>query len=413
MKIKPFKYSIILIFALIFPTLSVVGYNFYIDPFQIIHKNFKKPYILFGGRGTDRYQHAGIINNYPVQSIILGNSRSANFLPSKLEKELKVKNPYSLTMDGAPIFEQAFPARYALETKNVEYVLWGVSGKTLMQKSNQRNIKMQLPDYLYDENRFNDLQFFLTFDFLKYQRQKELRKLEIINDPDPKKKQQQEFDQATSWYKKHAISFDRPLFVAGQIFKKKELNYSQFQMGKLKPLNANVFRGEINKNKKFIQKMLDRSNGNIRKNILPLVEENPEVMFDFAFTAFPTVRGQFDKIYRSMLYVASLLTLKNFTTLMSEYPNVRVFAFGLENFTDELRLYKDPGHYHIEVNNFIIESIGQNKNYLNKYNIEDYLVLFDKKISQYRLPEKWNPILKNRISAKGKKISLVEARKLM
>ncbi len=413
MIIKPFKYTVILIAALIFPTLSVLSYNLYIDPFQIIHKDFKKPYIIFGGRGTDRYQHAGIINNYPVKSIILGNSHSANFLPSKLEKELKLKNSYNLTMAGATIAEQTFPGRFALGKRNVKYVLWGVSSGHLMQKADARNSEMVLPKYLYDNNRFNDLQFFLTFDLQKYQRLKKIRKLAIINCSDPEKMQQQEFDKATSWYKKNGSNFDRPLFVAHKILREEKLNYSKVQNAKLKPLPDKGFIKIIGNDEKYFKKIIEKSNINIQENITPLIEDNPDVQFDFVFTAYPTLKSQVWKVYKEKRYLASLLVIKNFTIVMSKYQNVRVFGFGLEKFTDDLRLYKDPGHYHIEVNNYIIRVIAANENILHKDNINDYLISFDKKVSQYRLPKIWNPIYKKKISSKGESLSIMKARNLM
>lgn len=125
MTIKPIKYTVIIIVSLILPGLSILSYNLYIDPFQIFHKDFEKPYIVFGGRGTDRYQHAGIINNYPVESIILGHSHSANYLPSKLEKELNLSGVFSLTMDGSPIAEQTYIGQYALK-KKISNMYFGV-----------------------------------------------------------------------------------------------------------------------------------------------------------------------------------------------------------------------------------------------------------------------------------------------
>ncbi|MCP4748887.1 MAG: hypothetical protein GY874_22560 [Desulfobacteraceae bacterium] len=112
-------------------------------------------------------------------------------------------------------------------------------------------------------------------------------------------------------------------------------------------------------------------------------------------------------------YISSLLVLKNFINLMSQYSNVRIFAFGLEKFTDDLRLYKDPSHYHIEVNNYIVNAISKNKNKLTSKNIENYLVTFDKKISRYRLSDKWNPKNAGPISKTGKTISTMEAEKMI
>ena len=225
--------------------------------------------------------------------------------------------------------------------------------------------------------------------------------------------QKKEFNRATAWYWKTKYGFDRPLFVADKILKNHHLVYSQSQLAKLEPIPQDMFLNNKLGNTTFLNSVMQNCNDNIMNNLLPLISNNPDVKFDFVFTASPTLRVQSRKLYQRNKYIASLLILKKFTESLSNHSNVRVFAFGLENFTDDLRLYKDSGHYHIDVNNFIIESIAHNKNILTKHNIDEYLVLFDKKVSDYRLSRKWNPKYTDKISSKGSKLSMEEARRLI
>jgi hypothetical protein len=236
--------------------------------------------------------------------------------------------------------------------------------------------------------------------------------LKIINSENPEKMQRQEFDQSAAWYWMREDDFDRPIFVASKIVKKK-LDYSQSQIKKIDPLPIEEYCKETSKYNIEQIGNIEKSNSNINQNIIPLIKENPNVAFDFVITAIPTLSVQVNKLYSGNLYIVSLLILKNFVTALADYPNARVFAFGLEKFTDDLRLYKDVSHYHIEINNYIVELISQNKNILNKDNIDEYLMLFDRKVSQYRLPEKWNPKNEKNISPKGRPLSKMEARNLM
>lgn len=383
------------------------------DPFQIVHADLKKPVVLFGGRGTDRYQHAGIINHYPVGSMILGDSHAANFLPSKLENQLGVKNAHSFTMDGSTIFEQTFPGCYAFDKREVEYVLWGVSSWKLRQDFKARNPKMQLPGYLYDAGRLNDLKFFLSLDFFKYNSPKIKRKQEIIGGGNPEQLQHQEFDRATAWYWLAEKRFNRPVYVADKILKKRKLVYTSSQLAALHPQSPAVFLDALDTRTPHPKKIMDRSQKNIRHNILPLIKNNPQTKFDFVFSAYPTLWTQVRKIYMPETYYLELAVLKNFIEMTSPYPNVRVFAFGLEKFVDDLRLYKDESHFHIEVNHHMIESIAQNKNILTKDNIDTYLYRFDKRVNDYRLKKEWNPCFQKKNFSKGEKMSMSDAKKFI
>lgn len=408
MKIKPSKYAFIIVFALIFPTLLLLAYNLYVDPFQIIHTDIKKPVVLFGGRGTDRYQHAGIINNYPVRSIILGNSTSANYIPSKIEKELKVEKTYSLTMDGSTVAEQAYPARYAFKKRKISYVFWGISSSRLMQSHDARNNKITFPEYLYDDNRFNDLSFFLSFDFYKYHQEKSSKKRKAWKIADLKKFEENEFDKVTAWHWRFQNRYNRPVFVADLILKKKPLVYDLSVVSKLSPLN-------FDKNKKpSISKLIERGNENIERNIISLVQKYPDTRFDFVFTALPTLMLQTRKIYKSKWYYATLGIMQQFVEKLSVFPNTRIFGFNLEKFPDDLRLYKDTHHYHIEINNYIIEAIARDKNRLTAENIKAYIQSIDQRVNQYRLPDKWNPLKINvKPSYKGTILDVDDVRRLL
>ncbi len=406
-------YSAAMVAALTLPTLLVLVYNVHIDPFQILHRDNERPSVLLGGRGTDRYQHAGTINSMRFQSIVLGNSHSANYLPSTIEKNLNSGKTVSLTMDGATIAEQFFPASHALRKQNIDTILWGVSPTGLLDKHDGRNLRMTLPEFLYDDEWFNDLQLFLTFDLRKYHLEKNERKEQIRRSDDPEKNEREGLDQSTAWYWANKKHFGRPLFVAKKILRKKKLTYSQRQIQRLAPLPHRTFMGGEQLFSPGTRKRLLQSEENVRKNIRPLIVSNPGVRFNFVVTAYPTLRLQVDKLFRKDYYLANLLVQKQFVEAMSAFPNVRIFAFGLENFPDNLRLYKDPGHYHIEVNDYITEGIAAGKNILNTANIDAYLEALDKKISSYRLHQDWNPQGKKRISPRGKEISKRKARALL
>lgn len=413
MKFTPATYLAVLIAALVLPTAAVLGYNLTIDPFQIFRKDTGKPVVLMVGRGADRYQHAGIINNYPLRSIILGNSHSANFIPSRLEKVLDLTNAYTLTMDGAPVSEQSLVGRYALRKGTVSYVLWGVSYNHLMQAHDTRNKKIAFPEFLYDDSLLNDIPFFLTFDLHKYHRERVVKQNEQTAAGSPDAVERESFDRATAWYWEQENRFNRPGFVAGLICKDRPLTYAGAEVERLSPVDLKGIKQD-RAVKRFVKRVLKRTEENIDKNIVSLVKANPGTRFDFVFTTYPTLKVQIQKLYRQKRYGALLHVMDLFVRKMAPYPNARVFAFGLESFADDLRLYKDDGHYHIAVNDYILEAIAGNRNRITTENITAYLTAFDQKVSGYRLPHAWNPSkIDEKTKEKGSLLTAERARELI
>jgi len=409
MAITPRKYSIFIISALIVPAFAVLLFNIYIDPFQILHKDSHNPNFLFSGRGVDRYQHAGIINQYDIKSIVIGNSWSANYLPSLLKKRLAWEKAYSLTMDGLPFYGQAIVAKRALSKHEVEHVLWGINMDMFTQPWDRINSKMPLKSYLYDNRVLNDLRFFLTFDLLKYHSKKIIEKKKILSHANPLIIQNKMIDRNTAWYFRRACDFNRPIFVAEKILKKNQLQYNKQTQKKLAPI----------KKQKLLTLPVDELpaaivsfNKNMQNNLLPLIVQNPETEYHFVITPLPSLLWQRTKLKSKKKYTNKLQLFKHFVLAMSEYKNVKIYDFRNDSFTNDLRLYKDRTHFHIAVNDYILEQISQANNLIDRNTIDSYILKFDEKISNYRLKDKWFP-KQNGEAEKGGSLSFEVARQMV
>lgn len=408
MLVSPKLFATGVIAALFIPAIFTLAFNLYTDPFQIYHKDIRSPTVLLGGRGADRYQQAGIINQYDISSMIIGNSHSANYLPSKLRDTLGWEDAYTLTMDGATINEQSTVAKYALQNKQADQILWGVSGPGFMRPWNARNRKLPLKMYLYDENRFNDIVFFLNFDLYKYWRKKSVQKRSASAKTNPILFEQQQFDTATSWYAKRKCRFNKPVFVASKILNTLKTAYFDIAQDQSYRFPVSTLgTAKIEESKSF-----NNYKETFSKNIKPLIIQNNSSQFNFVLTAFPTLRMQQMKANSPLKYRIYLRIIRQFVIDTQSLGNVSIYAFGTEPFTNDLRLYKDPGHYHIEVNNYIIDQISQGKNKLDIGNIDAYIRAFDEKISMYELPDIWNPTMR-KISTKKGYLSKRTARRLI
>ncbi|MBM9602690.1 hypothetical protein [Desulfopila inferna] len=390
------KFAIFAVAGLIIPLASILAYNIYIDPFQIIHKDLEQPAIILGGRGAERYQHAGVINQYDIESVIIGHSHAANFLPSKLRKELHWEKVYSLTMDGSSLYEQAVVARSVLLEHEIKNVLWGLYIYNFIRPEKLKNLKIPIQEYLFDGNRLNDLRFFLTLDLQKYYKQKQEQKNQILKSDGFS--QENQLDRATSWYEKNICSFNRPGFVADQILRGAP-PYQNLATGKkLNHLN----REELTEQVPLSRKWFVHYNENLENNLLPIFKEHPDTIFNIVVTAYPTLRMQKMKMSNPKGYKIYLQILRQFVLDTEGFTNVRIHGFDREKFTNDLRLYKDSGHYHLAVNNYIIEQIGSGTNVLTSANIDQYLEDLDEKVTSFRLNDLHNPYIgENTFSTSG------------
>lgn len=387
-RLKEKTFVIIAIIGLALPTMAVLGYNIYFDPFQIFHKDLTKPTVLLGGRGTDRYQQAGIINQYNISSAIIGHSHSANYLPSKIKKEFGWDNVYSLTMDGLSLNEQSVVAKRLLQKHTIKNIQWGFSVNNLLAPWDKSNKELHLKRFLYDNNRFNDLKFFLTLDLYKYVILKQNKQKHIVSTGRLPFQQKLEFDEATSWYKKRQCDFNRPAFVASKILGKNQFTYNKIiSKSLLLPLDHNEFQNHSIKPETITKNFQD----NLSHNLLPIIVQNQQTMFNIIITPRPTLWLQNLKAVNKKRYITYLQTIKKLVIKTQQYPNVKIFAFNLEKFTDDLRLYKDSSHFHIEVNNYLIEKMAKGEGMLTETSVELYIQSLDRKVSNFRLPVNWRP----------------------
>lgn len=385
MQIRAKSYVIAAIIGLLGPVFSVLAYNLYIDPFQIFHKDFDRPMVLLGGRGADRYQHAGIINQYTVQSAVIGHSHGANFLPEAIEDKLRWKSIHSFTMDGSMLNTHSQMMKRLFSKHEIENILWGISDRNLITQWDKLNEKIGFTDYLYDNNRLNDIRFFLSLDLQRYETRKREKRDKYHLSSDIKAIEKREFNLATSWYDGVSCDFNKPAHIADIITRSDPILYRGRNLGRLAPIAAaQLLRNPSEKNDRYL-----RYGQNLKNNILPHIRNNPETRFHIILTPNPTYFWQKRKIRSFRAYKTYFQIRRAFVRDMSLFPNVFVYGFDNEPFTSDLRLYKDNAHYHIEVNNYILERIARQENRLTLENIDDYLLAMDKKVSNYRLPDKW------------------------
>ena len=129
-----------------------------IDPFLHYHKPLAGlEYPLL----DERYQNDGIARHFSYDALITGTSMTQNFKPSEFD-QLWGTEAVKIAFSGASYREVNENICRALEYNDkIRYVLRSLDSSVLNQPADQ-NTYEGYPEYLFDSNPFNDVQYLLN-----------------------------------------------------------------------------------------------------------------------------------------------------------------------------------------------------------------------------------------------------------
>ena len=153
-------------FSTVFITVSVlitiVIVMVIVDPYFHYHKPIRGiSYRLY----SERYMNDGIAKNFEYDAVITGSSMNQNFKTTLMD-ELFGTNAIKISFSGAGFQEIKNHLDTALSSGNdVKYVLWGIDYNGLFREHYWKGYT-EYPDYLYDDNVFNDASYVLNKNIL-------------------------------------------------------------------------------------------------------------------------------------------------------------------------------------------------------------------------------------------------------
>lgn len=128
-----------------------------VDPFEVYHK--ATAFIPPISNGTQIYSNAGIAKNYAYDSVVIGSSMTENFRPSQLDR-LFGGQFVKLCVNAGSSFNHKQMLDMAFATHDVRRVLYGVDVEALTYF--YKTPKCEMPDYLYDDDLFNDVSYWFN-----------------------------------------------------------------------------------------------------------------------------------------------------------------------------------------------------------------------------------------------------------
>lgn len=324
------KWTIITITITAILLLIMVCVMIVIDPLFQYHEPLKTiSYTI----DSEDYQNPGIAKNFDYNSVIVGSSMTENFKPSLFNEQMELKT-VKLPFSGARTKNIKKILDISIANKKIKKVFYGLDIFSLEAKSEE--IRHELPEYLYDNNLVNDVEYVLNKD-LMYRAYENLKNT-------VKKKENTSLDEAYNWANQYT-------YLENEVV----TNYNQ---------NKNNYNSNPTN--------LDRVEGNLKNNIIPLIEQNPDTEFYMFFPPYSIL--YWDWIIKNDKLDGTIQELEYIIEELLNYDNVKVFYFqNIEEIITNLYFYRDYNHYGQVISDYMLECFANEKYVLNKENYKQEL----------------------------------------
>ncbi len=348
--------SLIILSLVVLAIFFVSVLVYLVDPYQYFHKTFFSE-VYFSKK--QRYQVPGLIKHYPVKNYIVGTSMSENFSANEAQQVFGTDNFQQITISGLLPKNFSLVMEFLLSSNQPDIVIMDVHWYFESLDPNEKNKQHDFPDFLYSNNIFDKQKYLFNHDIVK----ESLKRLFGVID---KKNYSTDFDSLNHWMKEE-------LFI--KYNKSKNLELLKKKLGeKRKTYNIEEL---MKRGKKF-------NFPSIEENLVPFIKNNPNTKFLLFFPPYSTwyyasteKKNFMNRLIYMRKYVADNL---------SHYNNVEVFGFDLNYFiVNDIKNYKDYGHYHKWVNSFVLKSIKNGENKITNENSSNYIQNMVENINKYNM----------------------------
>ena len=305
-----------------------------VDPYFHYHKPIEGiSYRLY----NERYINDGIIKNFDYNAIITGTSMNQNFKTSEFDA-LFHTNSIKITFAGGGFQEISNNLDKALGTNEVARVLWGIDYNGLIREYDWEQYE-GFPEYLYDDNVFNDVSYLLNKSIMYHGCFNNLYQT-VFKVPSTT------FDEYSSW------SSDTGL----------EMVMKQYQrLDETQEMEENLTPEE--------RKIVENT---ISNNIIKIVKKYPDTEFDLFYSPYSI--AYWDEEFRTGHLMKQLEAEQIATEMLLEYENVNLYCFS-ENLEviSNLENYRDKEHYKSEINSLILKWISEERYKMTLQNYKNHI----------------------------------------
>ena len=289
-----------------------------IDPFQVYHLATR--YMPPIDKTTQVYANAGIVRSYDYDSAIVGTSVTENFHPTQMDALLGGRFIKLCTSAGTAC-NHALLMDLAFRTHDMKRIVYGLDVYSFIAKLDQTG--STVPLYLYDDNFFNDVSYWLNRSVLGVFLPRCLR----------------------AWGQRQDDSIRDSMY-----------NWAgQDDYGPIALYNAQFTPPE---NPLSADARVQLAQDNLNTHLIPYITAHPETQFDIFFPPYSAAEWA---TMQSKGTLEAMLTLRGLCyDALSVYDNVTIYDFSARaDWVLDLNNYKDTLHYGQWINDAITACIAR------------------------------------------------------
>ncbi len=304
-----------------------------IDPFFHYHAPLEQ---LEYPLNNQRYQNDGIVRHFNYDALITGTSMTENFRTTEFDTLFNA-NTIKVSFSGGSmgelfqILDQAIRRNPDLKTALLCLDEWFLlSGRNMILADGA------YPEYLYDDNLFNDVEYLLN---------KEILCSNTLNvlDYTAKGKKTTSFDDYGSW----VYPYDAQVVL------------------------SNYQRPEIQEYIPFTQENADNLTGNLTDTAIRTARENPNIQFLYYFPPYSILN--WDNHQRTGTLEQTVEAFRLASELLTAEPNIQLFSFYTDYETiTNLDNYRDTVHHSDQINSLLLQRMQQGEYRLTQDNYEQH-----------------------------------------
>lgn len=307
------------------------GIVIYIDPFFQYHKPLERfSYIV-----DDQVDmNPGLAKNADYEACILGSSMVVNFNTDWFQEKLGLKT-IKLPYNGAYPKDQSNIMKIIFDAKgdSVKRVFLGID--EMNYSGGVDETKFPITDYLYDDNKLNDVKYIFNKDVM----------LDYCLKPIVDK------SDCTPW------NMTYPFWWQDEHYKK-ALVLMYYEPAEVKTEHAEV------------NAFLDAVELNLSTNIIPYIEAHPDTTFTLFYPPYSilywndvTNRNELDIVMAKYKYMSERLLA---------YDNVELFFFqNQKDIICNLNNYADYTHYHPRICEYMVQCFASGERKVTLDNLEE------------------------------------------
>ncbi len=325
-------FGLIVVFILCFILVLV----WYVDPFFHYHKPHTDKF--FYALNNERSQNDGIVRHFDYDALITGTSMTENFRTSEVDEMfgtncIKVSYSGGTFHETNSIIEKAF--RY---NPDIRLVIRSIDPVYIDYDADEMRDELgEYPEYLYDDNPFNDVEYVFNIDVI-YRTLAAMTSYSTVGITS--------FDEYDRWQDNYVFGETRLI-----------LRTDDREREKAAPYTTDDY---------------ERIRENIETNLTGIADMHPSTRFLYFIPPYSIIHwynelmdGNLDNYVNAERYAIEL---------MLEHPNIEVYSYNTRyDIITDLDNYKDDTHYGDWINSNLLESMAQGDYQITRENYEDYI----------------------------------------